>query len=91
MIGKVAVCEIQNLIIAYKSVWTKQLYPEPSTIFFWWMSTTARKLRIDTDVRRVVYGRDEAERHQRTGDSKEPLCFKTERFHHQSMRRALSL
>ena len=32
MIGKVAVCEIQNLIIAYKErLDKKQLYPEPSS------------------------------------------------------------
>ena len=70
MIGKVAVCEIQNLIIAYKERLDKTIL---SRIFFlttsfWWMSITVRKSCASTptcaaplppalqaDVRRVVF------------------------------------
>ena len=47
MIGKVAVCEIQNLIIAYKERLDNLLLVD--------VYNRAKKLRIDTDVRRVVF------------------------------------
>ena len=52
MIGKVAVCEIQNLIIAYKERLDKTTLSRTffSTIFFWWMSTTARKSFASTQM-----------------------------------------
>lgn len=89
MIGKVAVCEIQNLIIAYKERLDKNNFIQNlllDNLLLVDVYNRAKKLRIDTDVLpRCLHGRDEAgKRHQRTGDSKEPLCFKTERFHHRS-------
>ena len=86
MIGKVAVCEIQNCI--QRASGQKQLYPEPSSR----QSSSGGCLQPREKAShrhrctpRCLHGRDEAgKRHQRTGDSKEPLCFKTERFHHRS-------
>ena len=88
MIGKVAVCEIQNLIIAYKERLDKNNFIQNlllDNLLLVDVYNRAKKLRIDRCAPRCLHGRDEAgKRHQRTGDSKEPLCFKTERFHHRS-------
>ena len=58
MIGKVAVCEIQNLIIAYKERLDKNNFIQNlllDNLLLVDVYNRAKKLRIDTDVRRVVY------------------------------------
>ena len=57
MIGKVAVCEIQNLIIAYKERLDKNNFIQNlllDNLLLVDVYNRAKKLRIDTDVRRVV-------------------------------------
>ena len=58
MIGKVAVCEIQNLIIAYKERLDKNNFIQNlllDNLLLVDVYNRAKKLRIDTDVRRVVF------------------------------------
>ncbi len=58
MIGKVAVCQIQNLIIAYKERLDKNNFIQNlllDNLLMVDVYNRAKKLRIDTDVRRVVY------------------------------------
>lgn len=58
MIGKVAVCQIQNLIIAYKERLDKNNFIQNlllDNLLLVDVYNRAKKLRIDTEVRRVVY------------------------------------
>ena len=58
MIGKVAVSEIQNLIVAYKERFDKNNFIQNlllDNLLLVDVYNRAKKLRIDTDVRRVVY------------------------------------
>lgn len=58
MIGKVAVCQIQNLIIAYKERLDKNNFVQNlllDNLLLVDIYNRAKKLRIETDVRRVVY------------------------------------
>lgn len=58
MIGKVAVCQIQNLIIAYKERLDKNNFIQNlllDNLLMVDVYNRAKKLRIDTEVRRVIY------------------------------------
>lgn len=58
MIGKVAVCQIQNLIIAYKERLDKNNFVQNlllDNLLLVDVYNRAKKLRIDTEARRVVY------------------------------------
>lgn len=58
MIGRVAVCQIQNLIIAYKERLDKNNFIQNlllDNLLIVDIYNRAKKLRIDADVRRVVY------------------------------------
>lgn len=58
MIGKVAVCQIQNLIIAYKERLDKNNFIQNlllDNLLLVDVYNRAKKLRIDTEARRVVY------------------------------------
>ena len=58
MIGKVAVCQIQNLIIAYKERLDKNNFIQNlllDNLLLVDVYNRAKKLRIDVEARRVVY------------------------------------
>lgn len=58
MIGKIAVCQIQNLIVAYKERLDKNNFVQNlllDNLLLVDIYNRAKKLRIDTDVRRVVF------------------------------------
>ena len=57
MIGKIAVCEIQNLIVAYKERLDKNNLSRTCfwITFFWWISTIVRKNSGSTQRREELY------------------------------------
>lgn len=58
MIGKIAVCEIQNLIVAYKERLDKNNFIQNlllDNLLLVDIYNRAKKLRIDTEARRVVF------------------------------------
>ena len=58
MIGKIAVCEIQNLIVAYKERLDKNNFIQNlllDNMLLIDIYNRAKKLHIDTEVRRIVY------------------------------------
>lgn len=58
MIGKIAVCQIQNLIVAYKERLDKNIFVQNlllDNLLLVDIYNRAKKLRIDTEARRVVF------------------------------------
>ena len=58
MLGRVAVCQIQNLIIAYRERYDKNNYIQNlllDNMLSIDVYNRARKLHIETEVRRIVY------------------------------------
>ena len=97
MIGKIAVCQIQNLIIAYKERLDKNNFIQNlllDNLLLVDVYNRAKKLRIETDVKRVVlYGGDQVREGQQChGNHQEPVRFKNRKIlSRQWMRRTLSL
>ena len=87
MIGKIAVCEIQNLIVAYKERLDKNNFIQNlllDNLLLVDIYNRAKKLRIDTEARRVVfivetkYEKD----NKCDGDDQESVRIKTEGLYH---------